>query len=553
MKKALTIFLGTVLFLGFFSKSFAQERYVDSVFSGVTVTDSVVYGLNYSILPAFLGLTTDTIQVPLFMDIYQPTGDTETERPLILFGITGTFFPAIVNGGFTGERKDIAVVDFATRMAKKGYVVAVVQYRRGWNPLGPAIVQQRTILHAAYRGIQDMRNVVRAFKANVEGMADFNLDGTPEPANLFGIDTSRIAVGGTGTGGYMSYGATYLKRYEQTLLNKFIDFTDPANPVPFLDTLIFGDPYGINPGTINRPNYPTYSSDFKMGFALQGALGAREWVEEGDVPFVAMHSERDPGAPYNVGDIIAVDGTTNPPSPFAVIPEGSGALGTLSKADSLGNQSIFESVTWRNPIVQAGYAKNGGVAGLFPFDTPYTPGDAMCLGTAVPGDTLQEWGSPWNLFNEAVAEATWNTVFASQIMAGTQINGATAVCINKRGFPNDFAVGEAYMDTIEAFITSHLAIGLDLGTSVSVDPIIEDENVEVFPNPAKSFFTIQYRDGIKNIEAVKLLDLNGRTVRNYTGLNSIEFQLQRNELTPGLYILQVSLPDGVVNKKILFE
>lgn len=540
--------------IGLSLQSIAQERYVDDVFTDVTKTDSVIYGFNYSILPAFLGITTDTIRVPLYMDVYEPMGDTETSRPLLVFGITGTFFPAIANGGFTGERSDPAVIDFAERMARKGFVVAVVQYRRGWNPFGSALVQQRTILHAAYRGIQDMRNAVRFFRASQDGNTDRNLDGMPDGVvNEFGVDPDKIAVGGTGTGGYMSYGATYLKRYEQTLETKYIDFTDPDNPEPFLDTLIFGDPYGIDAATLNSPNYPTYSSDFNMGFAFGGALGSRQWVEAGDAPFVALHCERDPGAPYNVGDVLAVDGTTSPPSPFAVIPEGAGGLAVISRADTFGNQNIFKNIDWGDTLFTIANAKSGGLPGLYPFDTPFTPGDAMCLGVGVPGDTLAEWGGPWNLFDEAFAEVAWNATYAAQIMAGTQIDGATAICVNKRGGPNDPVIAAAYMDTMVNYLTPHLSIALDLPTSVSVDPTIEDENVEVFPNPANSFLTIQYRDGIKNIEAVKLLDLNGRTIRNYTDLNTIEFQLQRNELTPGLYILQVSLPDGVVNKKILFE
>lgn len=544
MKQFLTIIFCSLLLMGITQQSFAQERYVDDVFADVTVSDSVVFGLNFSILPAFLNPALDTMIVPLIMDVYEPMGDTLTNRPVIVFGIGGTFFPAIVNGGFTGERSDAANVDFATRMAKKGYVVAVVQYRRGWNPLGSALIQQRTILQAAYRGIQDMRNVVRYFRAT-----------EADSSNKWGIDPGRIAVGGNGTGGYMSYGATYLKRYDQTLKAKFTDFSDTANPTPFLDTLSLGDPYGIKSATYNNPNYPTYSSDFNMGFALGGALGDSSWVEQGDAPFVALHCERDPGAPYDVGDVIAIDGTTSPPSAFAVIPGGAGGLAVLRRANALGNQAVFSGVNWTDTISDIAATKNGGLLGLYPFDTPYTAGDAMCLGTGVPGDTLQEWGGPWNYFNEAVAEGTWNFVFAAQIaaMPPTQVPGSVAVCVNKRGNPNDAAVAGAYMDTIVQYLTPRLAIGLDLGTSVGINKFISDENIEVYPNPATDILRVQYRNGIKMLESVRLLDLSGRVVKNYTDINAIDFEMRRDGITPGLYILQVSVANGVVNKKILFE
>jgi len=524
-------------------EGFSQERYVDEIFSDVTVTDSVVYGTNYSILPAFLGLTTDTIPVPLFMDVYEPAGDTVSARPVIMFAIGGTFFPAIVNGGFTGERKDPAIVDFATAMAKKGYVVSVVQYRRGWNPFGSAIVQQRTILHAAYRSFQDMRNAIRYFRKT-----------EAEDSNPFRINPDKIAVGGTGTGGYVSYGASFFKRFDQTLQEKFIDFSGPT-AVPYLDTLIFGDPYGIKPGTINIPNHETYSSDFNMGFALGGALGDSAWVEAGDVPFVALHCKRDPGAPYDIGDVIATDGTTNPPSFFAVIPEGSGGLANLRRSTRLGNQAIFEGITWGDTLFDIAASKSGGIPGLYPFDTPYTPGDAMCEGTGVPGDTLQEWGGPWNYYNEAIAEATWNAVFKDQIeaMPPTAPTGEVAVCVAGRGNPRDAAVSMAYMDTIINYLTPHLAIALELGTTVGINKVIADANVEVYPNPAKDFLRIQYRDGIKMLEGIRVLDMAGRTVRNYTQINAANFEIQRNDMSPGLYILQVTLPDGIVNKKVLIE
>ncbi|MEM6801877.1 MAG: T9SS type A sorting domain-containing protein [Bacteroidota bacterium] len=555
MRQALTLFTCAVLMLAFSLRGFAQERYLDAVFSDVMKTDTLVYGTNVSIAPIILEGAMAPQPVNLYMDLYEPMGDTVSERPLIVFAITGTFFPAYVNGGFTGERSDIAVVDFAERMAKKGYVVAVVQYRRGWNAVGSATVQQKTILEAAYRGIQDVRNAVRFFRASYEGMADIDRDGMPDgEANPFNIDPTRIAVGGTGTGGYMAYGATYLKRYEQTLKTKFIDF-DQNPPEPFLDTTLLADPYGITQAALNIPNYPTYSSDFNIGFAFGGALGDISWVEAGDAPFVSLHCERDPGAPYEIGDVIAIDGTTNPASPFAVIPGGAGGLAVLRKADSLGNQDVFRNqVMSDDTLLTIGSTKSGGIAGLYPFDTPYEPGDAMCQGTGVPGDTIQEWGGPWNLFNETVGAATWNAVFADQIATDDQVTGEVAVCLNKRGNPNDPAIGAAYMDTLEGFLTPHLVAGLNITTSVTgINDFVEDENVEVFPNPANNILNIEYRDGIKMLEGVRLMDLNGRTVRNYENLQTISFELQRENLTPGLYILQVSLPDGVVNKKILFE
>ena len=477
---------------------------------------------------------------PLFMDVYEPTGDTASNRPLILFGITGTFFPAYVNGGFVGERNDTTNVIFATEMAKKGYVVGVVQYRRGWLAGASAINQQRTILHAAYRGIQDMRTAVRYFKAN---------------SDTFGIDTTKIAVGGQGTGAYMSYGATYLKRYEQTLLAKFIDFTDTANPTPFLDTLIFGNPYGTDPAYINNPNHATRTSDFKVGFGLGGALGDVSWVEAGDAPYISMHSWKDPGQPYEIGDILAVDGTTG--DPFAVIPTGAGGKGVLTKADSLGNQDIFKGVMWNDPynLAAAANPNNAGAEGLYTFVTPYTPGDAMCEGMGVPGDTLTEYGSTWIYYDSLTAVLTWNTVFAQLIAGGLRDSGHVVYCQQTSGFPNIRSEYDAYMDTVFGYLTPRLIIALEIdSTGVGVDNLIDESNVSVFPNPSNNRMMIEYvGNDAKPITDITLMDISGRTVRSFQNVNATQFEIQKEDLSSGLYLLQIKVGDRFANKKIVFN
>ena len=55
--------------------------------------------------------------------------------------------------------------------------------------------------------------------------------------NPYSIDPERIATGGSGTGGYLVYGAAFLKRIDQILLLKFFDFADPMNPVPYVRSI----------------------------------------------------------------------------------------------------------------------------------------------------------------------------------------------------------------------------------------------------------------------------------------------------------------------------
>jgi len=517
----------------------AQERYLDEVFASVNVTDTVTYGVNVSIAPIILQGSPTPLPVNLKMDVYQPEGDTVSQRPVIIFAISGTFFPPYINGGFNGALKDSANVEFAKRFARRGYVVAVVKYRQGWNALGSPVEQQSTILQAAYRGIQDVRTAVRYFRKTAA-----------EDGNPWKVDPNRIALGGTGTGGYMAYGAAYLKRYEQTLLQKFIDF-DKDPPAPFVDTTLLADPYGIKQGQINIPNFPTYSSNFNMGFALSGALGDSSWVEAGDVPFCSMHTWKDPAAPFGVGDVLALNPDTG--EPFAVIPTASGGSTTLKRATRLGNQAIFQGVDWGDdPISERAEMLDNGSTGLYTFITPFEKRDAMCLGTGVPGDTTTQWISPWNWFDPVIAEATWNAVFAQAIAAGQQITGAQAVCRNERGGPNDPVSAKAYHDTIAWFLAPRLALALDLNTSVDIDRYVQDRNVEVFPNPSADRIMVHYRGAARPIEQIELMDFTGRLIRRYE-VNAPQTVIERQGLPAGMYILKIKVGKTYSTKKIQFN
>ena len=73
------------------STSIGQTRYVDPVFSSFDVTPNILYAQNFSVL-AGVPIPTGSAPIPpLVFDFYEPTGDTEAERPLIIHLHTGTF------------------------------------------------------------------------------------------------------------------------------------------------------------------------------------------------------------------------------------------------------------------------------------------------------------------------------------------------------------------------------------------------------------------------------------------------------------------------------
>jgi len=157
MKK--NYFFASAIALGLSLGAQAQDRYLDEVFTDVAVTQNVVYGQNKTVI------TGAPMDQPLIMDVYEPTGDTATARPLFLYIHTGNFLPKIINQTLVGSLRDSASVEICTRMAKLGYVVASIDYRTGWNPLASTQTQRtKLLLQAVYRAVQDGRTAVRYFR-----------------------------------------------------------------------------------------------------------------------------------------------------------------------------------------------------------------------------------------------------------------------------------------------------------------------------------------------------------------------------------------------------
>ena len=103
-----------ILFAISFSILSSQNvRYLDEVFDEITKTEDVIYG-NAPDLPFIFLFEWNTQDIDLDMDIYQPEGDTLTNRPAIVFLHTGAFF--------SGHNELDDVVDLSITSAKRGYV-----------------------------------------------------------------------------------------------------------------------------------------------------------------------------------------------------------------------------------------------------------------------------------------------------------------------------------------------------------------------------------------------------------------------------------------------
>ena len=139
-----------LLIIFFIAFGFSQNtRYLDEVFDEVTKTEDVIYG-NAPDLPFWFWVESNTVDIDLDMDIYEPVGDTLTNRPVIIFAHTGSFF--------SGHNELEDVVDLSISAAKRGYVAISINYRLGLN-----IISTYSGERAVYRAVQDGGAAIRIY------------------------------------------------------------------------------------------------------------------------------------------------------------------------------------------------------------------------------------------------------------------------------------------------------------------------------------------------------------------------------------------------------
>ncbi len=159
----------------------AQQRYADSLFAVQQTDTNLVYATAPQLQSPYAGESA-TQSTSLKMHVFQPAGDTEQERPMLLCFHGGAFV--------SGNKEHDDMLAFCRTFAAKGYVTATVQYRLGMNATS-AVSGTRSV----YRALQDGRAAIRYAKAH---------------ASTFGIDTSRVFMLGSSAGAFIGLQAIYM-------------------------------------------------------------------------------------------------------------------------------------------------------------------------------------------------------------------------------------------------------------------------------------------------------------------------------------------------------
>ena len=214
-------------------------RYIDSVFPGFTKTTVTYSSTNQQ------------------MDIYQPQGDTASQRPVIVFAHGGSFIG--------GDRNESTVTSLAQRFAKRGYVTASIDYRLGTitDMLGAS-----TAYDVVIKAISDGKAAIRYFRKDA---AD---------SNKYKINPNLIFGGGNSAG---------------AVLFVHLGYIDSVNEVT---TAAIKTALNNNGGFEGNSGNAGYSSKINAIVNLAGGINDTSWISAGNIPMVSFHGTTDNVVPY---------------------------------------------------------------------------------------------------------------------------------------------------------------------------------------------------------------------------------------------------------------
>jgi acetyl esterase/lipase len=237
------------------------QPFVDQAYKVRSVKD-VFYG----VAPRF-----DVGVDSLKMNIFMPTNDNATKRPLVVW---------IHGGGFIqGNRSDFN--SLAETWAKRGYTAVTISYRLGIHGSlldPPFAYDESEAIRACYRGIQDVRGGLRFLVKN---------------ASMYGIDTSRCIIGGASAGSIIALHTAFFDPQDEIppAAGKIADvvrlvgtFTRPA----------LGSPDGELHRDVRTPSIKSVLNLFGALFDLKYLGGAPI------VPVFSYHQLEDPVVPCGV-------------------------------------------------------------------------------------------------------------------------------------------------------------------------------------------------------------------------------------------------------------
>lgn len=295
------LFALTILIAGTITTLSAQcnGRYETALFTDVNVTQDIVYGWNTN-----FDNNVDTVK----MDIYEPDGDTMSERPVVILAHGGSFVG--------GSKNMTDMVSFCTNLAKRGYVAVSINYRIGssFN-----LSNTEEMVKTVFRAVQDGGAAVRYMRRTY---AEMN--------NPYGVDTSAIHIGGSSAGAILALHVAFMD--------------DTSKLIPAWQGYV--EDLGGLEGTTGSSGY---SSKVNAILSFAGAIADTLFIDsENALPVFSSHAEDDNTVKYDRGY----------PLGLSSLPNLSGSSLVHERLVNLETESVFASYSGDN---HPPYFKNNNI------------------------------------------------------------------------------------------------------------------------------------------------------------------------------------------------
>lgn len=484
-----------------FAQSCYNQRYRDSIF-GVVKTPDIIFA-NVQAIPAVYISENVTVSQNLFMDIFEPEGDTLSKRPLIIFAFGGGFL--------IGGKDDEDAQTYCDSMAHTGYVTASIDYRLGMN-----IVSPESSVRAIYRAAQDYSAAVRFLK---------------EYAEQYRIDTNYIFTGGVSAGSFSAMNLAYMQEADRPV-ETFA--SGGLTPSPDLGCLhCSGNSY-------------SHTTKAKALLNCWGALLDTSWMELYDnTPLISFHGTADPIVPY---------GTGFPFTALFLMPEVNGSEPITERANNIGLANQFHPFAGQGHNVWGTVVNNNFVGGQTPYfdtifqetkaffypflqpDIPVISGsEAVCVGDTFVYSVTQNQGSSycWEVQGGSIISPN---IQQNQITVVWQVAGTGSVKAIEINHLQALSDASVYNVTIEDCVTG-------------VSPIADNKAFVIFPNPVKQGYEIHLSLGKESLTHFDITDVFGKqiAIKNTDLVNTAE-------MDRGLYFLTIYNNHEIIHRtKLMVE
>lgn len=484
-------------FLGFSQR----YRYTNTLFPSSTITQNVIYGTAPTV-DGFGTVESSTTLQNLVMDVYKPSGDTFTNRPVIIFAHPGGFF--------SGSKNVDDMMAFCDYFAKKGYVTATIDYRLGFN------VTSNIAMHstrAVYRGLQDGRTAIRYFRAN---------------AASYGIDPNKVYFVGSSAGAFIALHSIYLDQIsEKPTETGVVQYTNITPPFSHTAPDLGGLDIGAN---------LTYNGKPDAVISLWGGIQSTNLItSNNNTPVFLVHGEADTTVPFNTGS----------PFGYSSLPTTDGSNPIKTKLNNLNftnNETYFVAGVGHEFYgVSNGTWSNGtGGNSYWPIVLDKSTSFLWKQHKPTANYSSNTNGLTVNFTDTSTGATAWFWDFGDGTTSTLQSPTHTYASIGNY--------------TVTLYVENLNKSWDELNRSITLNTMSLVDNsatfFQLFPNPTNNNVTISLPNLVEKVN-YQIIDFSGKIVKENSVQNCKQFTIEISDFANGLYFIKLNSNESNAITKII--